>query len=466
LAVLSSCVLLLGACGSDKKSDSTTAAPTTAAAATTTAAAATTAAPTTAGAATTEAGGAATTAGGTDTTTATSGGTDTTTATSGATETTGAGAPSNATPYSSFTGAAPTNLPETIKIGVPLDLSGVGVAAVATDELDGIKLAQKEINDSGFLGPNTKIDLDVIDTKGDKQEAVKAALQLVSDKVNAVVGFTLTPSWQAAGPALTDAKIPAMSVELSGAGVVEVGDYSFRTYPNVSEIFPQSDQVFLKAYGAKTAAYIVQSDAASAAQVAAARQAAAEAAGIKTVSAQTFTSKDTDIRAQLTAIKDANPDVVFVTPNPDLDTLVYLQAAEVGITAHLIGSPDVSDAILEAAGPQMQCMAYTTVWNPLSTASANPHFLEYWKANGTGKNPTVFNAAGYSSLWAMAAGIRTADSADGTAIRDALTKMPTVATAMGDINFMNNRTADLKGTRVQIQDSKLVLWDANKPCEK
>jgi len=337
---------------------------------------------------------------------------------------------------------------------------------VAVDELDGIKLAQKEINDTHFLGPNTTIELESIDTKGDKQEAVKAALQLVSDKVAAVVGFTLTPSWQAAGPALTDAKIPTMSVELSGAGVAEVGEYSFRTYPNVSLVFPASDLVFAKNYGWKTAAYITQSDAASAAQVAAARQKNFEDNGIKTVSSQTFTSKDTDIRAQLTAIKDANPDVLVVTPNPDLDTLVYLQAAEVGITSALLGSPDVSDAIMQAAGPQMQCMMYTTVWNPLSPASANPHFLEYWAANGTGKNPTVFNAAGYSSLWAMAAGIRTADAIDGTAIRDALVKMPGIATAMGDMNFNVNRTAPLAGTRVQVEDSKLVVWDPDKPCTK
>ncbi len=440
-------VFLLAACGSS----SSNSASTTASTATTTAAA------------TATTGGAGATAAGTSVA-------GTTTAGTSASATTSAGtAPAGGalTPASAVTGAAPTNLPAKITIGVPLDTSGVaGAAAVGVDELDGIKLAVKEINDTHFLGANTQLALDVIDTQSDKQKAVQAGLQLVSDKVTAVVGFTLTPSWQAATPAFQSAGIPAMSVELAGAGVVDGGDYLFRTYPNVSQIIPQNDLEFVKFYGAKTAAYITQSDAASAASLATVRQKTLEAAGVKTVATQTFTGKDTDLRAQLTAIKDANPDIVISTPNPDLISLVYLQAAEVGIKSQFLGAPDVSDAILKAAGPQMQCVSYTTVWNPISTASANPHFLDYWKANGTGKNPDVFHAAGYSSMWAMAVGIRTADSVKGSDIRDALIKIPNIPTAMGDMNFINERTAPLKGTKVQVQDSKLVVWDANKPCTK
>jgi branched-chain amino acid transport system substrate-binding protein len=364
------------------------------------------------------------------------------------------------------TAAPELDLPDEIHIGVPLDMSGVaGIAAVGVSEREGMELAVKEINESGYLG-DSKIVLDVVDTEGDKQKAVEAVLQFISDEVAAVVGFTITPSWLAAVPELMNAGIPAMSVELSAAGVAEVGEFAFRVYPDMGTIIPPADVEFAEAYGASTIAYLYQSDAASTAEIHAARKAALEAAGFETVAEQTFSGTDTDVRAQLTAIKDANPDLLVVTPLPGVMTIVYLQAAEVGIESQIIGAPDPNAAILEQAGPEMQCLLYTTPWNRLSEDGNNQHFLEYWEANGNGNPADLFHAYGYTSTWAMAAGIRAANSVEGEAIRDALNTMPDIATPVGDINFQANRTASITGTKVQIQDSTPVPWDGTTSCTK
>ncbi len=364
------------------------------------------------------------------------------------------------------TTAAQLDLPAEIHIGVPLDMSGsAAVASVGVDELDGIKLAVDEINSSGYLG-DSKIVLDVVDTQADKQKSVEATLKFVSDEVTAVVGFTITPSWLAAAPALQEAGIPAMAVELSAKGVTEVGDKMFRLYPDMGKVIPGGDVDFATAFGSTKVAYLYQSDAASTAEIHAARKAALEAAGFETVEEQTFAGTDTDVRAQLTAIQDSGADLVVVTPLPGLMTIVYLQAAEIGLDAQIIGSPDANQAILEQAGPEMQCLVYTTAWNRKSTEGANTHFLELWAEKGTGKDPDVFHAAGYSAMWAMATGIHDANSVEGADIAAAIVAIDSLPTTFGDVDFKDNRAAKVLGTKVQILDSQVELWDESSTCSK
>ncbi|GAA0836697.1 ABC transporter substrate-binding protein [Streptosporangium amethystogenes subsp. fukuiense] len=352
-------------------------------------------------------------------------------------------------------------LPATVKIGVPLDVSGAaGIAGVGTSERDGVRLAAKEINDTGFLG-GSKIELVEIDTKADKQEAVQAVLKLASDQVDAVVGFTLTPSFLAAGPQLQQNGIPTVAVGLSSGGVTEVGDYMFRLYPDMANVMPQADKEFATAFsGLKSAAYLYQSDSEAAKNVIGKRQQALEGAGIQTLGVETFVGTDTDVRAQLTKLKQLNPDVLVTMPLPGMMSTIYLQLDEIGFDKPVFMAPDVSDATMEQSGKAMQCFVYVTAWNGQSSEGNNTHFLDYWRQNGAQRSATVFEAAGYASLWSMAHAFKNAGSNDKKAVRDALAALNGVDTPFGKIGFTQNRAADVKGTKLQIVDSKITLFDA------
>lgn len=351
-------------------------------------------------------------------------------------------------------------LPATIKVGVPLDLSGAaGIAGVGTNERDGVRLAAKEINESGFLG-DSKIELVEIDTKADKQESVQAVLKLAAEKVDAVVGFTLTPSFLASAPQLQQNGIPTMAVGLSAGGVTEVGDYMFRLYPDMALVMPPADKEFAEAYGdLKTAAYLYQSDSEAAKTVIAERRKALEGIGIQTVAEETFVGTDTDVRAQLTKIKQANPDVLVTMPLPGMMSTVYLQLDEIGFDRPVFMAPDPSDATMEQAGKAMQCFVYVTAWSIKSTEGNNSHFVEYWRQHGEQRSPTVFEAAGYSSLWAMAHAFKAAGTADKKAVRDALAGLTDMDSPFGKIGFTENRAADIKGTKLQIVDGEITLFD-------
>lgn len=358
-----------------------------------------------------------------------------------------------------------SDLPDEIVIGAPLDTSGAAaVASVGTDELDGVRLAVEEINSSGFLG-DTQIKIEAVDTKADKQEAVQAVLRLISQEVHGIVGFTLTPSFLAAAEQLQSEGVPTVAVGLSAAGVTEVGDYMFRVYPDMGNVIPPQDVAFAEHFGAKRVAYIYQSDAGATAEIAVKRKEALEEAGFETVAEETFTANDTDVRAQLTSIKEANPDLVVATPLPGLMTIVYLQAAEVGLDAQFIGSVGVDEVILEQAGEAMECMVYVVPWTPASTEGNNAEFIELWKASGGSKDANVFHASGYTSMWAMAHAIKEAGSVDGAAIRDAMASMDPIVTPFGEIDFQDNRAASITGTPVLVTGGQQEVWDESKECQ-
>ena len=358
-------------------------------------------------------------------------------------------------------GSGSGGLPAEIKIGVPLDLSGaVGVASVGTSERDGIRLAVKEINDTGFLGAS-KIKLVEVDTKADKQEAVAATLKMIGQDVDAIVGFTLTASFLAAGGQLQQAGVPTMAVGLSAAGVTEVGDYIFRLYPDMANVMPPADKEFAEAFGdIKTAAYMYQSDSEAAKIVMSKRRAVLEGMGIKTVAEETFVGTDTDVRAQLTKVKNANPDAIVTMPLPGMINPLYLQLDEIGFTGRVLAAPDYSDANLQAAGKAMRCFVYVSAWNGASTVGNNQHFLDYWKANGEARSATVFEAAGYASMWSVAHGFKAANTTNKKAVRDAIAGLKDIDSPFGKIGFTENRAASVKGTKLQILDSKITIYDA------
>jgi branched-chain amino acid transport system substrate-binding protein len=364
-------------------------------------------------------------------------------------------------------GGATPKLPATITIGSPLDLSGPAAqAVVGQSERAGINVAVKEINATKFLG-KSKVEVNFIDTKSDKNAAVEASLNLASSKPAAVVGWTVTPSYLAGAPNVQAAKIPSVAVMLSGTGVVDVGDYMFRTMPDLSLKFPEADVKVAKAVGAKTAAYLTQSDLGSAVALQPVIKAAMEKAGIKTVIEQTETATSTDVRAQMTAIKQANPDVVVVNSTTGLIPINALQATEVGLKAQFIIGTGTNDTYLQQAGAALQCSVW---WDPWSRAAVdignNKHFLEYWAVNGPNQVPDTFGALGYTATWAVAQAIKKAGSADGTAIRDALVKLKNIDSPVGKITYGKKHDPNLPGVELQVRDSAIVPFDPAKPCTK
>lgn len=361
-------------------------------------------------------------------------------------------------------------LPDTIKIGVPLDTSGsAAVAGVGQQELAGVELAAKEINESGFLG-DTKIELVIRDTQADKQQAVSTTIELVErDDVDAIVGYTLTPSFMAAGPVAQEAGVPVITVGLSAVGVTDIGDHIFRIYPDLTRLFERSDPVFLESLGAESVAFLYGNDTETTVGQYEFRQQLVDELGLKTVAVQTVTAQDTDLRAQLTEIKSADPDVLFLNVNTGQQPGILTQAEELGMLPSgmaVIGDVGFGNkTVLGQASSALQCGLFATTWDIKSTTGTNEDFVDLYREEHGDADPDAFVAWGYDALWVAATAFKEAGTTDAAGLLDALNSLDEFSGALGEYGFDDERQPTQEGLLMQVEDGEAVVWSKDSSCK-
>lgn len=229
---------------------------------------------------------------------------------------------------------------ETVKVGWMGSLTG-DQAVWGQCELNTVKMLFEEINaKGGVLGK--KLEVIGYDTKGDPQEAVNVAKRLTTqDKVCAILGPNASGNAIPIAPVLEEAKVPDIATVATNPKVTvldgKVKPYNFR----VCFIDPYQGAVaagyaadILKA---KTAAvlYDVGDDYS---------QGLTEffeeffvKKGGTIVAKEGFKTGDVDFRPQLSKIKAANPEVIFMPYFFKEVALSANQARELGIDAILMG---------------------------------------------------------------------------------------------------------------------------------
>ena len=377
---------------------------------------------------------------------------------------------SGSSPSAAAAGGGSGGLPATIDIGVPLDLTGSSeITGVGSGEQAGVQFAISQINSSHFLG-NTQIKGTFYDTQASKTQAVARTIELTQSKVTAIVGYTLTDSFLAAAPTAQKAGIPTMAVGLSGSGVTNVGDYMFRELLDYALLFKQGDPQFVKATGGKTAAYLYGSDTVTTSGQFKERQALLQSLGVKTVAVQSITAASTDISAQLTAIKNANPAYVVIDVDTGQVPQVMSQIASSGINAQILGdnglgTPQTLTSPTAAKGAQ--CGLFAEPWYIGSTAGGNPQFVKDWEAANNGQQPDLFDALGHDAMWGMATAIKQANSTNGQAIRTALANLKTnFAGALGSYKWASDGQPTYPVITMQVNDGKAVVWTPKSTCTR
>jgi branched-chain amino acid transport system substrate-binding protein len=362
-------------------------------------------------------------------------------------------------------GGSSSGLPSTITIGSPLDLSGEAAAAdVGVSELKGEQLAVSQINSSGFLG-KSKIDLKSSDTQTVTTTAVQSVIGMTqgSNKVDGIVGFTLSASFLAAGPYAQKAQIPVITVDLSDTGITNVGDYIFRVAPAEDDVYKAADPQILKSLGAKTAAYIYDSDSANVVAQSAFRRELAQSLGVKTVANESVTSDAISFQAQLTKIKAAHPDVLIQDLNGGQDPTFLAQAAQAGLNIPIMA--DIGfDVPSIFATPEANCSTFSTIWNAGASTGKNQEFQAAYKAKYHAV-PDVYAAEGYDAIYLMATAMKNANSVDGPKVRAALAAIKSgFSGALGVYGFDAQRSPTIAPITFQIEHHAAVLWKPGTTC--
>jgi branched-chain amino acid transport system substrate-binding protein len=181
------------------------------------------------------------------------------------------------------------------------------------------------------------------------------------------------------------------------------------------------------------------------------------------VAAQNYSGGDKDFNAQLTAIKAANPDAVFVPGYYTEVGLIARQARQLGLNVPLFGGDGWESSVLLAiGGAAVDGDFYSTHYSPGNTSPDVQNFVKHYQAK-YGDTPDSMAALGYDSALVLADAIKRAGSTDGAKIRDALAVTKNFHGASGAITMDQNRDASKPAVIVTIKNGQLKYVETIAP---
>lgn len=337
-----------------------------------------------------------------------------------------------------------------IKIGVFEPVTGENGGG-GFQEVLGIRYAHQLTGTVEINGETYTIELVEVDNKSDRTEAVTVSSNLVAQGVSAVIGSYGSGVSIAAGPIYEEAKIPAVAPSATNPQVTLGNEYYFR----VCFLDPFQGEVMANyAYedGLTKAAVITQLGDDYSSGLGNFFLKAFKDLGGEIVSEEQFQTGDTDFKAILANVKNANPDVIFAPSSVATAPLLIKQARELGIEAKIMaGDTWENQAIIDNAGADAEGVALSTFFDENDTSSplagdfvkGFKEFLngnsEYLTKNG-GDGVAAVSALGYDAYNVVVEALKVAQATNGEAVKEAL-KGLSVDGVTGSISFDENGDA-------------------------
>src|SRR6476660_818415 len=168
-----------------------------------------------------------------------------------------------------------------------------------------------------------------------------------------------------------------------------------------------------------------------------------KASGGQIVKEQKYSTGDKDFKPQLTSIKAANPDAIFVPGYYAEVSLIAKQARLLGIKAPLLGGDGwVGDSLLKVAGNALDGSFFSCHFSSADKSPVVEGFVEKFKAKYNGETPDDMAALGYDSAMILADAIKRAGSTEPEKLRDAIAATKEHQGITGKITLDEHRNAN------------------------
>lgn len=357
-----------------------------------------------------------------------------------------------------------------INIGVIAELTG-DIPAVGASCKNAAEMAVAEVNDAGGiqLGEKKyKINLIIEDNAGKADQSASAAQKLITQqKVTAIIGpnasryalpaaeiaesskVVLITPWSTAPKATLDSKTGASKKYIFRACFIDpfqgrvVAKFALDNlhlkkaavlYDVASEYNKGIAEIFKDVY---------------------------EQNGGKVVAFETYTTNDKDFSSQLTKIKQAAPEVIFLPNYYSEVPLQIQQAKRLGITVPFIGGDAWgSEELVKLCGKDCNDYYFSTHYAADAATDITKKFIAGYKAK-YGNTPDDVAALTYDSFGLLLQAIKTAGKNDRQAVRDALAKIPQYEGVTGNMQFKEGSGDPVKSAVIlKIKDGKFT-WFAN-----
>ena len=357
-----------------------------------------------------------------------------------------------------------------IKIGVIAELTG-DIPAVGASCKKAAEMAVAEVNDAGGIqlgDKKYKIKLIIEDNAGKADQSASAAQKLITQQnVTAIVGpnasryalpaaeiaesgkVVLITPWSTAPKATLDSKTNASKKYVFRACFIDpfqgrvVAKFALDNlqlkkaavlYDVASEYNKGIAEIFKQVY---------------------------EQSGGKVVAFETYTTNDKDFSSQLTKIKQAAPEVIFLPNYYSEVPLQIQQAKRLGITVPFIGADAWgSEELVKLCGKDCNDYYFSTHYAADAATDTTKKFIAGFKAK-YGTTPDDVAALTYDSFGLLLQALKTAGKNDRQAVRDALAKIPQYEGVTGNMQFKEGSGDPVKSAVIlKIKDGKFT-WFAN-----
>lgn len=352
---------------------------------------------------------------------------------------------------------------DTIRIGEFASLTGKE-AAFGQSSHKGTLLAIEELNAAGgVLGK--QIELIFEDNQSKAGESATIVKKLISrDKVVAILGEVASSRSLEAAPVAQNAGIPMVSPSSTNPAVTEVGDHIFR----ICFIDPFQGTVMarfaLDTLKAKRVAILTSVSSAYSVGLARYFRETFAGNGGEIAIEQKYSEGDKDFKAQLTAIRAANVEAIFVPGYYTEAALISKQARELGIGVPLLGGDGwEAPQLIEIGGDAVEGIYYSTHYSPQNRTPAVAAFVKKFQETYNGETPDAMAALGYDSTMVLVDAIRRAGSTEPDAIRDALAATKGYEGVTGRTIIDENRNASKAAVIITVKDGQFQFLQEVEP---
>lgn len=307
---------------------------------------------------------------------------------------------------------------KTLVIGSMSPLTGP-YAADGNDIANGVRTAVEVVKASGGIPGYDDIKVSAQDTACDPRQAVAAANKLMNEEVPGVVGAYCSGATIPASQTLDEESIVMITPASTNPVVTERGlKYMFRTCGRDDAQAPAALKFIAGPLGAKSI-YLVDDKTTYSQGIADQLEKIAPEAGVEVLGHDHINQGDKDFSAILTKVKQANPDLFYISlQNSATGALMVIQAKRMGIDAALMGQDAVyHPQLIDIAGKDAEGM-YLTFGYTDTEAPAYKEFIAAYKPKYG--DPGAYSAYAYDSAMAYLKAVKKAGTTDPDAVRKAI----------------------------------------------
>ncbi len=325
---------------------------------------------------------------------------------------------------------------EEISIGLVYPVTG-RLDAFALPIQRGFELALEEVNNSQLGDVRFKFIIE--DDQSTIEGAVDAYNKLIQAGVPVIFGPTTSGQAEAAFPIAQQNGVVAFSSSSNATGLSALGDFIFRAGLTTDILLPGGVRATHAKLGYQQVAIIYdETDSYSIDSYEKFRDTLTEI-GVEILTTETFQSTEIseseapNFSAQLSRIKEADPDAIFIASQLPEQTAILIQGRQLEISTDV---PFITSLIndVENTGAAAEGAISFAGWISTSDTPGNQAFVQKYRAT-YGSDPNAWTAQSYAAVYIVAAAIAEAQSIDPTAIRDALANTKDFDTVLGSFSF-------------------------------